>query len=290
MDRHPVAEAYDRIAEDYDALVVEDFWMRRLLWAHYTAVFRPGAHVLDVACGTGLDSLFLAAQGMWVTGIDISPQMIAQLRAKARRQGLEDRIEAHADDVETLRSWTEARFDGIVSAFAGLNTIRDLGAFAADASRVLRPQGRLIVHGLAPTDVWTQLRLLARLQWRAARARRARRQRSVIISGQEVQHALLVPAEIYPHVFAPYFRLCRSYALGFLWPQGMGRRMPSSLAGTLGRLEPHLGSHWPFRQWGRFFVLDLEKKASRGDGALHAIGEDRSRRELFPPVGRARRL
>ena len=261
MSGHPVAEAYDRIAEHYDDVVAEDFWMRRVLWAQYLAAFRPGGHVLDVACGTGLDSLFLAAHGLQVTGIDISPHMIAQLEAKAKRLGLADRIEAHVGDVAALRSWPVARFDGIVSAFAGLNTVSDLAAFAADASRVLRPKGRLIVHVLGPTDVWTQLRLRTRLQWRTARDRRQRRQRTVVIAGQAVQHTLLVPAEIYPRFFTPYFRLCRAYALGFLWPQGTGRWLPVWFACTLGRLEARLGARWPFRHWGRFGVLDLEKMA-----------------------------
>jgi ubiquinone/menaquinone biosynthesis C-methylase UbiE len=261
MNTYLVAAAYDSIAEQYDGLVAEDFWMRRVLWAHYTEIFQPGAQVLDVACGTGLDSLFLAAHGIRVTGMDISPQMIAQLQVKAQHHGLAERIEVHVDDVAALHSWPAASYDGIISAFAGLNTVSDLGAFAAHASRVLRPQGRLIAHVLAPTDVWTQLRLRSRLQWRAARARRQRRQRTVVIAGRQIQHALLVPAEIYPRFFAPYFRLCRTYTLGFLWPQGLSHTLPVALACTLGRCEARLGARWPFRHWGRFFVLDLENNA-----------------------------
>jgi ubiquinone/menaquinone biosynthesis C-methylase UbiE len=261
MSAHPIAAAYDSIAAQYDDLVAEDFWMRRVLWAHYIEVFQPGAQVLDVACGTGLDSLFLAAHGIRVTGIDISPQMIAQLQVKAQHRGLAEWIEAHVDDVAALHSWPAASCDGIISAFAGLNTLSDLGAFAAHASRLLRPQGRLIAHVLGPTDVWTQLSLLSRLQWRAAREHRQRRQCTVVIAGRQIQHALLVPAEIYARFFAPYFRLCRTCALGFLWPQGLSPALPVSLAYSLGRFEARIGARWPFRHWGRFFVLDLEKNA-----------------------------
>src|SRR5215510_9906391 len=99
MSQDSVAAAYDTIAEQYDCLVAEDFWMRRVLWAHYMRVFRPGEHVLDVACGTGLDALFLAEHGIHMTGMDISAQMIAQLQAKAKRHGLANQIEVHVDDL-----------------------------------------------------------------------------------------------------------------------------------------------------------------------------------------------
>jgi ubiquinone/menaquinone biosynthesis C-methylase UbiE len=259
MSGHAVAAAYDSIAAQYDGLVAEDFWMRRVLWAHYLQVFRPGAQVLDVACGTGLDSLFLAACGIRMTGLDISPQMIAQLKTKAHRQGLADRIEVHVDDIAALHSWPTAYFDGIISAFAGLNTVSDLEAFAADAHRVLHPQGRLIVHVLSPTDVWKQLSLYTRLQWRTAWESGQRQQRTVVIAGRQITHVLLRPAEAYARFFAPYFRLCQTYALGFLWPQRLSRWLPGAFAYVLGRLEAHLGARRPFVHWGRFVVLDLEK-------------------------------
>ena len=48
----------------------------------------PPAKVLDIGCGTGSLSLVLARLGHQVTGIDLSPKMIAQARAKANKSGL----------------------------------------------------------------------------------------------------------------------------------------------------------------------------------------------------------
>ncbi len=56
--------------------------MRNLLWERYARLFRPGDAVLDVGCGTGIDALFLARSAVRVVGIDASPSMIAQARAR----------------------------------------------------------------------------------------------------------------------------------------------------------------------------------------------------------------
>jgi SAM-dependent methyltransferase len=47
----------------------------------------PGSTVLDLGCGTGSLSVLLAEQGHVVTGVDLSPRMVAAARAKAARHG-----------------------------------------------------------------------------------------------------------------------------------------------------------------------------------------------------------
>ena len=263
----PVGAAYDRIAGEYDGSLGEDLWMRHVLWEHYCRVFQTNAHILDLGCGTGLDACFLAKRGMRVTAIDISGQMIAQLKTNAQRQGVQDKIDTHVQDIADIADiaeldpWPSSAFDGIVSAFAGLNTVADLDRFAADAHRLLRPGGRLLVHVLGPTHFWKQLGCLICLQWRRARELRQRRQRTVAIAGQTVPHRLWVPTEIYPRFFAPYFELRTSYALGFLWPHGLSQWLPLGFLTQCGRLEARLGAHRPFCDWGRFRVLDLERRA-----------------------------
>jgi SAM-dependent methyltransferase len=251
---HEVAAAYDSLAADYDRLVEEDFWMRQLLWRRYLDLFHSGDRVLDVACGTGLDTLFLAQHEIAITGIDASPGMIAQLRSKAERAGLQ--IEARVGDAADLSAWPAGSFDGILSAFAGLNTV-DLERFAADAARLLRPGGRLIVHLLAPAGVWSRLRLVSRLRLGQARKLADRRDRDVPIGGHTVHHALPSPQETYQRWFAPHFELRRCYALGFLWPQSANALLPGHVRHLLGRLEPHLGALPLLRGAGRFFVLEM---------------------------------
>lgn len=251
-----LAEAYDAVAARYDRLVDEDFWMRQLLWGRYLRLFPPGSRVLDVGCGTGLDTLFLAQAGRETAGIDASPGMVEQLRAKAGRDGLP--VEARVGDGADLSAWPDGSFDGIVSAFAGLNTM-DLERFAAEAERVLRPGGRMVLHVLAPAGVWSILRPLVRLRWREAREVAGRREMTTEISGSPVRLALLPPLDTYRRWFSQRFLLRRAYSLGFLWPRRANALLPGSLRRVLGRVEPALGGLPVLRGAGRFFVLELEK-------------------------------
>src|SRR5579859_4194736 len=52
---------------------------------------RPGAKVLDVACGTGNTAIPAAKAGASVTGVDIAANSLEQARSEERRVGKECR-------------------------------------------------------------------------------------------------------------------------------------------------------------------------------------------------------
>jgi len=257
-----LAAAYDRLASTYDGLVQDDFWMRRVLRHRLMRLFTVGDRVLDIACGTGLETLFLAQRNVRMVGIDISPRTIERLREKARAQGLAELVEARVHDASKPLPWAPESFDGIVSTFAGLNTVRPLGDFAVDAHRVLKPHGRLLIHMVAPSGIWSRLPLIVRLRWREARALKRRRQFGKSISGRVVQHQVFPAAEVYHEFFRRHFDLKRSYSLGFLWPQRFGRWLPVPIAYLFGRAETSLGRLNICSDCGRFLVLEMERKAS----------------------------
>jgi cyclopropane fatty-acyl-phospholipid synthase-like methyltransferase len=51
--------------------------------------------VLDVGCGTGENTLYLAERGYQVMGVDLSPRAIAKARDKAEARGLEVNFVVH---------------------------------------------------------------------------------------------------------------------------------------------------------------------------------------------------
>jgi SAM-dependent methyltransferase len=253
-----IGAAYDSIAYDYDALMQPDMRMREALWRHYAQIFRPGDRVLDFGCGTGTDAMYLAHHGVRVTGIDASLGMVSQLLKKANLERLV--IEAQVGALTDLRLFASGSFTGIISAFAALNTVPDLSCFAREAHRLLRPGGRLVGHFLAPPGVWEVLEYLARGRLSEARDRRRCREKIIAVCGEPVTHILLPPRETFNRFFGECFKLRKLYSLGFLWPQKWDGFVPAFLASLGHRVEAFGGRFQPFSDWGRFFLLDLERR------------------------------
>jgi ubiquinone/menaquinone biosynthesis C-methylase UbiE len=260
MSESDVALAYDAIATEYDRKVAGDAWMRRRVWESYLQAFHAGQHVLDLSCGTGIDAVFLARHGIQVTGIDISPAMIERFWANARSASAEGLVSATVLDVSDLSSLTDSAFDGAISAFAGLNTITDLGALADQLARVLRPNGVIVLHLLNRFSLWEWLGLVARRRWSEARQLGSSDRRSFVIGGRPVQHTLYDPAGAYQRYFAKHFRLRGRYGLGILRPPHSVGRLPTLVVKGLERLDRIIGGRDPFVRWGRFFVLELERR------------------------------
>lgn len=256
-----VARGYSAVAPSYDRVTSEDAWMRRVLHDRYRRLFRPGDRVLDLGCGTGLDTLFLAGLGLRVTALDLSPGMIEALEAKLASAGPAGRVEARVGDAAELEGWPPASFDGVVSAFAALNTLPDLSGAARGIARVLRPGGRAVLHLLGRAGAWERLALAARLRWREAGRLTERRWLEAVVGGVAVRHRLYRAAEA-ASMAAPPLHLRSAYALGFLWPRRTGRRIPPPIARAIGRAEARLGRRRPWIDLGRFVVLELERPPS----------------------------
>lgn len=94
---------------------------------------KPGARLLDVACGTGVASGQAAAAGARVTGVDFSPEMIAEARRR------HPAIEFQAADAEVL-PFPGASFDAVISNF-GIHHFEHPERAIAEARRVLAPGG-----------------------------------------------------------------------------------------------------------------------------------------------------
>jgi arsenite methyltransferase len=126
----------------------------------------PGERVLDLGSGAGTDSL-VAAQMVGpegrVTGIDMTPQMLAKARAAAAGMGA-DNVEFLDAEAERL-PFEDASFDVVVSNGV-IDLIPDKDAVFGELFRVLRPGGRLQIadvtiqrpvseEGRRNIDLWT---------------------------------------------------------------------------------------------------------------------------------------
>jgi ubiquinone/menaquinone biosynthesis C-methylase UbiE len=125
---------YDQIAQSIQA--VADHVVR-------SARIRAGERVLDIACGTGNTALMARARGAAVTGLDLTPELLAIAQKRAAEAGY-DNITWKEGDAESL-PFPDGTFDVVVSS-CGLMFAPDQQQVANEVARVTRRGGRIAIQ------------------------------------------------------------------------------------------------------------------------------------------------
>jgi ubiquinone/menaquinone biosynthesis C-methylase UbiE len=134
-----VRRVQDRIAPSYDRRM--GFWERVLFGGGRERVCsNASGDVLEVAIGTGRNLPYYPAD-VRLTGVELSDEMLAIARRRA--QDLDREVDLRLGDAQALDFPSES-FDTVAITCA-LCTIPDDRQAAAEAWRVLRPGGRLLL-------------------------------------------------------------------------------------------------------------------------------------------------
>ena len=145
---------FDGIAPDYDrlnhlmSLGVDRSWRRRALREIVDA--GRAQSILDIACGTGDFSLAIAGRmhpDSRIVGLDLSEGMLAVMRDKVAKAGLQDKISCEQGDSEAMR-FADGSFDVVTIAF-GIRNFAHREAALREILRVLKPGGRLVILELS---------------------------------------------------------------------------------------------------------------------------------------------
>jgi len=141
-------EQFDRQAAQYNAQW--NAWNGdSLTWLIEHAHCRPSDRWLDVATGAGFTAVAFARLVAEVTGLDVSAAMLQEARERARAAGLANLV-FETGAAESLPFPPEG-FDGVVCRLAAHHFL-SVPKFVAEAYRVLRPGGRLLVADSAAPD------------------------------------------------------------------------------------------------------------------------------------------
>lgn len=107
--------------------------------------------VLDLACGTGRHSVYLAQQGFFVYATDISKTGIEILKENAKAKNLKN-IRYKVHDMTKI-PYKDEFFDAIICVFAmGHGLLCDAKNTIDEMFRVLKPKGTVITEFISVND------------------------------------------------------------------------------------------------------------------------------------------
>src|SRR5262249_21258069 len=142
--------------DDHDAVTLDQFTRQAAPFAampahagadildqiRLAARLAPASRVLDLACGPGPVSLALAPPAAHVTGLAVTPAMLAKARDLQRERGLAN-VSWDLGRADAL-PYPDRAFDAVVTRWS-FHHLLDPRAALAEMVRVCRPGGRLVV-------------------------------------------------------------------------------------------------------------------------------------------------
>jgi 2-polyprenyl-3-methyl-5-hydroxy-6-metoxy-1,4-benzoquinol methylase len=214
-------DAFDSVAADYDgvrgnnALIQE---MRSEVWRWLDIAFSPGARLIDIGCGTGLDAIRMAGLGHHVAAIDWSVQMVQRTRERAASAQLTPRVQALALGAHELeRLDGNGTYDGAYSNLGPLNCVPDLQHVSRQCARLLKPDGMLVFTVIGRVCPWEIAHYLRKGHWARVKVRYVRGFVPVGMNKHTVWTRYYGPREFY-RAFRANFRLIHFRGLCVITP------------------------------------------------------------------------
>lgn len=267
-----LAAEFDNVADDYDRHILGNR-INRLLrdrsLAELQKTFAGSHRLLEIGCGSGMETLPLLNQGHEILCVDVSERMLDVVRQKARKDGVSERLRTeriNAAAISRLLSDTgPASFDGAYSTYGALNCEEDLGPIPPALHALLRPEGEFVA---AVYNRWCAFELIGySLTGQFGRAF-GRSDRPVRVGSSRFCVDIYAhSASTFARTMAPWFRIERYAAVPVLLP-------PSDLVGyvdkfgrgfeRLDRWDRFLASRWPFDRLGDHFIMTLRRAELSG--------------------------
>ncbi len=131
---------FKRMAPIYDVLEVFARHIRKKVVSE--SGLPQGARVLDMACGTGAQSIAFAEKGFSVVGVDLSPDMLAQAKKKIRK---DYDVTFLCQDASSV-PFADSQFDLATISFGLHDMPEEIGAAVLkEMQRVTKPNGKIVI-------------------------------------------------------------------------------------------------------------------------------------------------
>lgn len=257
------AKAFGKQAAVFDTQNEENVivaWMREKVRKQVLNYLKPGDTILELNCGTGIDTIFFAEHGYDVYATDLTAPMLDELEKKTELLHLQDKIQIRQLSFLDLPQLGNMQFDHVFSNFGGLNCTDRLDKVLQDMSEKIKPGGYCTLVIMPHFSPWEFLALL-KGKFRYAFRRFGKKGSDARVEGLLFRCWYYNPSFVIHHL--PDFTLCKLEALGIFVPAPHSERLMrnrKNLFNFLAGMENMIAGIWPFNRWGDHYVITLKKK------------------------------
>lgn len=135
-----VKDLYDSMADTYDFIDTEAFYKTQYsIYQFYLDKYKKqlSGKVLDIGCGTGIQTEWLATNANIVYGIDISPLLLE--KAKQKCKNFNNVIIEEIDAIQL--PYEDNKFDTVISFGESISHIKQFDLAFSESTRVLQKDG-----------------------------------------------------------------------------------------------------------------------------------------------------
>lgn len=260
---------FDNVADDYDHHILGNR-MNRLLrdrsLAQLRTEFAPCHRLLEVGCGSGIETLTMLRDGHEVVAVDVSDRMLEVVRTKARADGLAERlqtVQGRARDLLVLGLGTNGPFDAAYSTYGAMNCEPDLAPVARGFAELL-PAGAPLMLGVY--NRWCLFELLGYgVSLRPGRALGRRRNPVLVGASRFCIDVFAYSPQDLVAWFGESFERTRLEGVPVVLPPSdltLYAERFSRRFDRLASLDARIGSHFPWNSLGDHFLATYRRRPS----------------------------
>lgn len=258
---------FDNVATEYDHHITGNR-MNRLLrdrsLAHLRPLFRRSTHLIEVGCGSGMETIPMLNEGHEILAVDISRRMLEVVREKAKAAGVSERLrtkQARARDLGALvTEYGSQAFDGGYSTYGALNCEPDLRFLPVALGNLLQRNGAFVAGIYNRWCLFEMLGYASTFQWRRALGRRRNPVR--VGASRFCVDIYAYSAADFRSLFGRGWQVVGIEAVPIFLPPSDLTQYSERFArhfDRLARWDASLGSHWPWSRLGDHFLMTAVK-------------------------------
>ncbi len=258
-----VSEAFSNQSEIFDKLdkankLTEH--LRNIYRSEIDKQAKPGSNILELNCGTGIDSIYFARQGHYLLSTDNAEGMLKKLQSKIDEEFLEEHIDAQRCSFTQLGLLADRKFDYIISNFGGLNCTDRLDKVLMQFSDRLNAGGKVTLVIMPKVSPW-ELVMVLKGKFKTA-FRRFKKHTPARVEGVHFSVYYYNPSYV-KKVLEDDFDVLTLRGIYFAVPPEFYERFVERyprLYKMLQRIENVLGKTFPFTYCCDHYMITLQKK------------------------------